>query len=168
MKIKHSYEPSVDFFSQFEKKAFCPEVNNWSNLASYFGKITKSTASGNKKYITKIYSYSFDKIFSFFKQWRGCLTKSNLVWKERHQRCCSATFLLLLNRMLAGNWCQPPLRHKLCPSLFWRVTVMYVQTLTIVTPCHSYIVPSEVAHSNGKGSFQLPAFVGVLGHFEKG
>lgn len=108
--------PSI--FSQFEKKAFCPKVNNWSNLASCFWKITKNTASGNKKYITKIYSYSFDKIFSFFKQWRGCLTKSNLVWKERHQRCCSATFLLLLNRMLAGNWCQPPVRHKLCPRVY--------------------------------------------------
>ena len=56
--------PSIFFFTIW-KKAFCPKVNNWSNLASCFWKITKNTASGNKKYITKIYSYSLIKYFIF-------------------------------------------------------------------------------------------------------
>ena len=65
MKIKHSYEPSVDFFSQFEKKAFCPKVNKRSTLHHVFEKLQRIQLAATKSILQKYIHTLLIKYFLF-------------------------------------------------------------------------------------------------------
>ena len=66
MKIKHSYEPSVDFFSQFEKKLFVQRWITEVTLHHVFEKLQRIQLAATKSILQK-YIHTLDKIFSFFK-----------------------------------------------------------------------------------------------------